>query len=96
MKPRSYPKPQTLCDWRKYRLTDLFNFFDVPENERNILRWIMDTENPGFHDDRYKIGNEWCVVFIRFRQSYESMQRRGIFQKSIEELEEIRAREAGR
>lgn len=96
MKQRSYPKPQTLNDWRKYRLTDLFNYFDVPENERKIYRWIMDTEKPCFHEDRYKIGGEWCIVFIRFRQSYESMQRRGILQKTIEELEELRAAEVRR
>lgn len=90
MRRRTYPKPQTLTDWRHYRLTDLFEFFSVPENERKVFRWIMDTEKPAFTQERRKIGDEWYIVFSLFRQAYDTMQQKKLFQKTIEELEAIR------
>ncbi len=96
MKQRTtYSKPQTLSDWRKYRLTDLFNYFDVPENERKVFRWVLDTESV-MPDDANKIGTEWHILFTRFRRWYDGMKRNGTLQKTIQELEEKRAREARR
>lgn len=95
MKRPSYSKPQTLDDWRRYRLSDLFEFFAVPEHERAVLQWFLDAGGSG--SENYKIGGEWHVQFIRFRQWYASLRQRGTFQKSIAELEsERRTAQVGR
>ncbi len=92
----TYSKPQTLIDWKFYRLRDLFEFFSVPENEREILLWFMNTYRPTFFEDRYKIGNEWYIKFIKFRQTYEHLQRQNAFSQSIAYLSAKYAAEAQR
>jgi len=89
MKRPSYVKPQTLDDWRRYRLTDLFKFSAMPEHERAVLLWCLENEGVPAMDaaDNFKIGNEWFLQFVRFRHWYATLKHRGTFEKSIEALE---------
>ena len=93
MKRPSYAKPQSLEDRRKYRLSDLFEFTAMPEHERAVMRWVLDNNGVSVGDatSDYRIGNEWFLQFVRFRQWYAGMERCGTFLKTIEELEAKRA-----
>ncbi len=98
MRRPSYVKPQTLEDWRRYRLSDLFEFTAMSEHERAVMRWALDNEgvSAGDASSNYKIGNEWFLQFVRFRQWYAGLKRNGTFMKTIEELETERAAEVAR
>lgn len=89
MRRPSYVKPQSLDDWRQYRLSDLFEFTAMPEHERAVMRWCLENEGVSAGDAaaNYKIGNEWFVQFVRFRQWYAGMKHRGTFLKTFEELQ---------
>jgi hypothetical protein len=93
MKRPSYVRPQTLDDWRKYRLSDLFEFTAMPEHERAVMRWSLDNEGVHYFEasDNYKIGGEWFLQFVKFRQTYAHMKQRGTFLKTIAELEAAQA-----
>lgn len=93
MKRPSYLKPQSLEDWRRYRLSDLFEFTAMPEHERAVMRWYLDSYGvPCFEaSDNYKIGGEWFIQFVKFRQWYAGLKQRGTFLKTIAELEAARA-----
>jgi hypothetical protein len=94
MKRPAYVKPQMLDDWRQYRLSDLFEFTAMSEHERAVMLWCLNTEGvSGFASDNYKIGNEWFLQFVRFRQWYAGLKRNGTFMKTIAELEADRAAE---
>ena len=98
MKRPSYVKPQSLDDRRQYRLTDLFDYFTVSEHERTVFLWCLENEGVPSVDasNNFKIGNEWFLQFVRFRQWYAGMQRRGTFLKTVAELEAERAAETSR
>lgn len=89
----SYVKPQTLDDWRRYRLTDLFEFTATPDHERGVMINCLERDGvpAGDRANNFKIGNEWFLQFVRFRQWYAVLKRNGVFLKTIAELETERA-----
>lgn len=98
MKRPSYVKPQSLKDWRRYRLSDLFEFTAMPEHEREIMLNCLEREGvpPMDRSSNFKIGNEWFLQFVKFRQWYAGLKKNGVFLKTIAELEAERAAEGTR
>jgi hypothetical protein len=99
MKRRAYPKPQTLNDWHSYRLSDLCEFFTLPEHERAVMLWGFDNYGISIEyrsSANAKIGTEWFIQAIQFRRRYAEHKRRGHFEKTIQELEAHRAAEGKR
>ncbi len=93
MRRPSYVKPQTLEDWRRYRLSDLFEFTAMSKHERAVMLNCLEREGvpAGDRANNFKIGNEWFLQFVRFRQWYAGLKRNGTFLKTIAELEADRA-----
>lgn len=93
MRRKAYPKPQTLDDSRRYRLADLFEFTAMPEHEREIMLNCLEREGvpPMDRSSNFKIGNEWFLQFVKFRQWYAGLKKNGVFLKTIDELEADRA-----
>jgi hypothetical protein len=94
----TYSKPQTLIDWKFYRLRDLFEFFSVPENEREILLWCLETELRNKHGlmGANKIGAEWYLHFSRFRAWYDGLKNNGSFERGLDALKAKHAAEVQR
>lgn len=92
MKRPSYVKPQTLDDWKQYRLSDLFEFFGLSDHERAIMQLGYDYFGCGQEHSTTRnvlIGSEWYIQSIQFRHRYDIHKRRGHFEKTVAELTEM-------